>query len=103
MTDPNNNIEVANTKVLDAECEATDEVALGISILANKCTHVLQSTYRFNAIVQPDHVYDIETELRSDGHIGCLCINLIGCKYRLQWDSVGSPCFAAPGALGHPL
>lgn len=86
VTDPDNKFEVGNTTVLDAECEAAYEIALGISVLANKCTHVLQPTYSFNAIVQPDHIYEIVVELRCDGTAGSPGFNLIGCKYDAEWD-----------------
>lgn len=102
VTDPDKNYEVGNTTVLDTECEAAYEIALGVSVLANKCTHVLQPTYSFNAIVQPGHTYKIVTELRCDGHVGSPGLNVIGCKYGPQWDGLGDGAagIAALGPIG---
>ena len=103
VTNPDNTYEVGNTTVLDTECEAENEISFGVSILANKCTHVLQPTYSFNAIVQPDHIYEIVVELRCDGHIGSPGLNMIGCKYDAAWDSdlgEGAAAFGFLGPLG---
>jgi hypothetical protein len=89
VTDPGNTYEVGNTTILDAECAAEYEIALGISILANKCTHVLQPTYSFNAMVQPDHTYEIVTELRCETFIGSPGLNVVGCKFGPEWPEAG--------------
>lgn len=103
VTNPSNTYEVGNTTVLDTECEAAYEISFGVSVLANKCTHVLQPTYSFNAIVQPNHIYEIVVDLRCDGHIGSPGLNLIGCKYGAAWDSdlgEGAAAFGFLGPLG---
>jgi hypothetical protein len=85
--DGNNTYEVGNTTVLDAECLPDYEIKLGVSILANKCTHVLQPTYSFNAVVQPGHTYEIRVELRCDGIYGSPGLGVVGCKYGPKWES----------------
>lgn len=103
VTDPDNKYEVGNTTVLDAECVAEYEVSLVVlSVLGNKCSQVLQPTYSFNAIVQPDHIYEIVTDMTCFGHVGSPGLTVVGCKYGPAWtSSVGGVGWNALGMLGN--